>query len=125
MINILLKSFGGLTAQYLFRQYVFGIVMAILLFIVIPKMNFGIGVFIVINTLLYPYARFVYETIIDFIIGDHFFILPIPVLFMWKTFTMIMVWGFAIFIAPVGLLCLYLYHTYQEKKALSATDEVQ
>jgi hypothetical protein len=65
--------------------------------------------FAILSTLLYPYSRFAYETIINFIVGNNIFISNAIVFLGWKIFTMIMCWACAIFIAPIGLLFIYFY----------------
>ncbi len=72
-------------------------------------------IFFVINTLLYPYSRFVYETIVGFFMGDNVFFGSAFIMMGVKLITMLLCWVFAIFIAPVGLLYLYFHHTKQEK----------
>ncbi|WP_256857306.1 hypothetical protein [Xanthomonas axonopodis] len=64
-----------------------------------------------VNTLLYPYSRFVYESIVGYIMGGNvFFVNAILMLFV-KLMTMAICWSFAIFIAPIGLLYLYVHHS--------------
>lgn len=63
-----------------------------------------------VNTLLYPYARFVYESIIGFIMGDNIMISNIYIFLGWKALTMLICWLAAIFIAPIGLAYLFYYH---------------
>ncbi|MFX4231498.1 hypothetical protein ACOL3I_08420 [Aliarcobacter butzleri] len=107
-----LNLFRGLTKAYYFRQLFFGILMGALLFYIDNISNSpksGLLLFIIINTLLYPYARFAYESVIDFIMGNNVFFFNAILFLIWKIFTMILCWSFAIFIAPVGLLFIYLY----------------
>jgi hypothetical protein len=81
----------------------------------------GLLIFSIISTLLYPYSRFVYESIVGFIVGNHvFFVNTIP-LVITKFFTMALCWGAAIFIAPVGLAYLYFHHS----KSVSDMDREQ
>ena len=104
------KTFGGLTKAYYFRQLVFGaVISAIVLCGVLTSDNPRIGVafWAIANAVFYPYARFVYETAMGFILGNNVFILPA----MWFC------WCMALLIAPIGLAGLYIYFTYQEKKA--------
>lgn len=56
----------------------------------------------------YPYARFVYEGITDYILGTNVFYVDAWLLLAWKLLTMFLRWAFAIFIAPVGLAYLYV-----------------
>ena len=72
--------------------------------------NIVMYIYIAISALLYPYARFVYESIVNFIMGDNVFFINAFVLLAWKFMIMMMLLLFAIFIAPVGLLYLWYYH---------------
>ena len=122
MHPIITKTFGGLSTQYYIRHFLFGLLFPALFIAMQTQMpegqpvNYGLYVVLVINTLLYPYARFVYESIVSFIMGDNVFFVNAIMLLMTKLFTMLLCWGFALFIAPVGLLYLYVYHSRQQKK---------
>jgi hypothetical protein len=71
----------------------------------------GAAIFMVVSAFLYPYSRFIYESIVDFILGSNtFFVNAILVLFF-KFLTMALCFSFAIFIAPIGLAYLYFYHS--------------
>jgi hypothetical protein len=74
------------------------------------KRIFNYVIFIA-NTFLYPYSRFVYESIVGFIFGENVFFVNVLFLFTAKFITMLIYWSFAAFIAPLGLLYLYFYHT--------------
>lgn len=118
------KTVGGLDKSYYFRHLVFGVALSALFLFIQSKSNQGIELglisVLIINALLYPYARFVYESIIEFITGGHVFIFSgvmLLVMFMVKFLTMIMCWGFSIFIAPIGLLYLFCYHTKSSQKS--------
>ena len=71
----------------------------------------------IINVFLYPYSRFVYENVVGFIMGENIFIINFFIMFIVKIFTMLLCWSFAIFIAPVGLIYLYFYHSKTSNKA--------
>lgn len=64
-----------------------------------------------INTFLYPYSRFVYESIVSFIMGNNVFFVNAIFMVVVKIFTMLLCWSFAIFIAPIGLAYLYYHHS--------------
>jgi hypothetical protein len=72
-------------------------------------------IFFVINALLYPYARFVYEQVIGFIMGENVFFINAIVMIAAKIITMVLCWGLSIFIAPLGLAYLYYYHSKSDK----------
>ena len=128
MNKILRYTFGGISAQYYFRQLFFislllafaalGAVLSGLrgadIFNNITPLHFIVAAIVIVNTLLYPYSRFVYESIIGFFFGGNTFylggVLLIFALIM-KLFFMIVCWGYAVFIAPFGLAYLYYRHS--------------
>jgi hypothetical protein len=118
MNQIFLRSFGGLSRTYYFRQFLFGLIYPALFWFMFrhipePVPFYKIAttaVFLTVNTLLYPYSRFVYETVVEFILGGNvLFVSLIPMLIV-KWITMTLCWSAAIFIAPIGLLYLYVAH---------------
>ncbi|HGJ5890498.1 MAG TPA: hypothetical protein ACHBZA_03860 [Arsenophonus apicola] len=119
-MNFLKKTLGGLDNSYYFRHFFFGALISVIIFWLVNYNSSGIPASIIImtiiNTLLYPYSRFVYEQIISFIIGDHIFYFEIKWMLTAKFMTMIICWAFSIFIAPFGLFYLYYYHSKQEKE---------
>lgn len=115
MQEIIKKTFGGLSAQYYIRQLFFGSLFAAL--VIYMAINGGKPIqlsmiaLLAVNTLLYPYSRFVYESVVRFIIGDNVFFVNAIFMIVIKIFTMLLCWGFAIFIAPIGLAYLYYHHS--------------
>ncbi|CAN8139126.1 conserved membrane hypothetical protein [uncultured Thiomicrorhabdus sp.] len=115
MKEIIQKTFGGLTTQYYFRNLFFGLF--ITAFVVYMEMNatrpteWAFYPFVVLSTFLYPYSRFVYESIIDFVMGENTLFVNVFLVILVKFFTIMICWFFAIFIAPVGLAYLYYYHS--------------
>lgn len=75
----------------------------------------GVILTAILSQILYPYSRFVYHSITDFIFGNNMFIVNAFLMLILK-FLMMICWFFAIFIAPIGLLYLYYHHTKEEKK---------
>jgi hypothetical protein len=116
MHPIIQKTLGGLSVQYYLRQLFFGLAVGALIFYGENQsdrsMSLGLLFLIVINTLLYPYSRFVYESIVDFIVGDgKIFIIHPLFMILAKVMTMLLCWFFALFIAPFGLAYLYYHHS--------------
>lgn len=113
MNPILQKTIGGLSAQYYGRHLFFGAAMSTsLLFMLQGKYApYELWGFAILNTLLYPYSRFVYESVTGFIVGQNFFMVNAILLLMVKCFTMILCWAFAMFVAPVGWAYLYYAHS--------------
>ncbi|ODC03616.1 hypothetical protein BFW38_08730 [Terasakiispira papahanaumokuakeensis] len=115
MQNMIKKTFGGLSTQYYLRHLFFGAILSGLVIMMTlngqSTLTLGTISLLLINTLLYPYARFVYESIIHFIMGDNIFFINALVMLIVKFITMVLCWSFAIFIAPIGLAYLYYHHT--------------
>lgn len=122
MHSILKKTFGGLSKEYYFRQLFFGALISIAYGLLVYNLSQShksgsswllpfLFVWFTLSALLYPYSRFVYESIVDFVIGENWFLLPAVLMLFVKLLTMLICWGGAIFIAPIGLLYLYFYHS--------------
>jgi len=115
MNDILRKTLGGLTREYYFRQFFFGLIISVAFFYMrtqgdFSKLEIRDMFLIIVNTFLYPYSRFIYESIIDFFIGNNAFWTSGIILYLliwFKIMMMFICWGAAILIAPVGLLYLY------------------
>lgn len=117
MHPVIKKTFGGLTPSYYFRNLFFGILIALFYSMMFTKQssNISLYVYFVISTLLYPYSRFVYESIVSFIVGNNIFIVNAFFMMLCKAATMMMCWGLSVVIAPIGLIYLYFHHTKNEK----------
>lgn len=113
--DVLKKTLGGLSKPYYFRHLFFAVLLAsgYMFFQVSAEKPapMYIMALMVINTLLYPYSRFVYESVVGFVMGQNLFIVNAFVLLLTKLFTMIACWAGAVFIAPLGLLYLYYHHS--------------
>jgi hypothetical protein len=116
---IIQKTFGGLTKQYYFRQLFFGAIFSAIIIFMTSRGNlppmYGVWAFAIVCTLLYPYSRYVYESVVGFIMGENVFFTSAIFMMLIKYLTMSLCWVFAIFIAPIGLAYLYFHHTKQEK----------
>ena len=123
MKSLIEKTLGGLSMQYYIRQFFFGsIILAFTYFIATQKTpeislqdHLPIASLFVLNTFLYPYSRFVYENIMDFIMGNTMFMSSLITL-VFKVITMYVCWQFSIFIAPVGLAYLYYLHSKRNRE---------
>ncbi|MFK3973755.1 hypothetical protein ACI2KS_23870 [Pseudomonas sp. NPDC087358] len=119
MQSFFAKSFGGLNASYYIRQFLFGATFAALILWVVGSApgglsaKPGLAIFVVINTLLYPYSRFVYESVVGYIMGNNVFFVNALLMLLVKAITMSMCWSFAIFVAPVGLAYLFWRNSRQ------------
>ncbi|WP_407579529.1 hypothetical protein [Citrobacter koseri] len=119
-MSFISKTLGGLKPSYYIRHFIFGaLISAFFIYIALQNPN-GVKVWnivlFIINAMLYPYARFVYEQIVSFIIGENVFFINAIIMLAAKTLTMVLCWMFSIFIAPVGLAYLYYYHSKSAKQ---------
>jgi hypothetical protein len=113
MHPVLARSFGGLPPGYYVRQFLFGLFFPVFLLLAsthgkgLLALSVHLQVTLALDTLLYPYSRFAYESVIGYIAGDTALVFPAILFGAVKLFTMLFCWAFAIFIAPVGLVWLY------------------
>lgn len=110
MNEIVNRALLGLTKDYLFRQYFFGVIIGGIFYSIFTSSGDSVLLvtfFVVINTLLYPYSRFVYERVMSFLIGNNFFMVNGIFFLMFKCITMAWCWMASLMIAPVGLAYLY------------------
>lgn len=119
MASLFWKTFGGLTAAYYFRHFFFGLMFPVITYFSLrdnlyPSPLIATCALVAANTLLYPYARFVYEGVVHFVLGDSVFYVNAGVHLFWKFLTMFCCWFLAILIAPLGLLYLYFVHSREE-----------
>jgi hypothetical protein len=118
MHPVIAKTFGGLSTKYYFRQFVFGAAITAIVFFMASQgtqpIKISMLLFMAVSTILYPYSRFVYESIVGFIMGQNVFVLPAFILLVTKFITMIICWTFSLFVAPIGLAYLYFHHSKSE-----------
>jgi hypothetical protein len=111
MKSLLRKSFGGLPVPYYLRHFLFGLMFPVFMYFTLRDNLYppSLGLYVVVgaNTLLYPYARFVYEGFVGFVLGESVFYVNSGVLIFAKFLTMFACWLFAPYIAQVALVYLY------------------
>lgn len=108
------KVFSTIDTGWLIRHYLFAIIFVVFFAnIGALKLNIfnilGWG----ISMIFYPFAMFIYEQIVRFIVGDHFFILPIKWMFVWKVVRMFVILTLSI---PIGLIGFaYFYYKINQE----------
>lgn len=123
MHPVIAKTFGGLSRKYYFRQFFFGLIFSVLIFLTLGQSFHrvpisaivSITLLIIINTFLYPYSRYVYESLVGFILGKNVFFVNALLMLFVKLITMYLCWAFAVFIAPIGLAYLYHHHSKEHQ----------
>jgi hypothetical protein len=115
MHPFLAKTIGGLSASGYIRHFLFGMLFPAFALAISSTHSlptpWNVYVIFAVNTLLYPYARHAYETIVDYILGSNIIVTNLGFALIVKIVTMLLCWGGAIVIAPVGLLCLYFQNS--------------
>jgi len=120
MNPIISKTLGGLSFKYYARNFFFGALLAYILYFLHTyngdPLPLGMAVFFMLNTLLYPYARFAWDSVADFILGANVFFLNMFLMLFIKMVVIMFCWGLSIFIAPVGMAYLFYYHSRNEAR---------
>lgn len=114
-------TFGGLRREYYFRNLFIGIAFGVAIWLMMdalearssnPKSLQDLVIikgFVVLNSVLYPYAKFLYDYLWQLIRGDNVYAYHLNLFSIWFILVArLMCWFFAWAIAPVGLLILYL-----------------
>jgi len=105
------RTVGALRPRVYLRHLFFGCLLALPTIWVMqhsPRgLELGPMLFLAISALLYPYARYAYESVIDFFLGDNFFVLPAVLVLIVKGITMTFCFVGAIMVAPVGWMILW------------------
>ena len=113
MHPVIAKTFGDLSASYYFRQFIFGLIFPVLIFLMTGPgkhpLQIGTAFMMMVNAFLYPYSRFVYESVLDFIVGQNEFFVNAAFMRIVKLMTMLVCWSCAMIIAPIGLGYFYLH----------------
>lgn len=121
-MSFLQKTFGGLTRAFYWRQFFFGLfIYGLCLYLIsLGKQPFwdkvGIVAVFTLMQFLYPYARFVYHSITDFLLGNNVYFFNAFFLLLFRGLMAVLCWYFSPLIAPLGLAYLYFYHSKKEKE---------
>ncbi|MDF2536476.1 MAG: hypothetical protein K0R18_2638 [Bacillales bacterium] len=96
--------FKEVEPSYLIKSYI----IAAIIFFVFKSANLGIGptIYTFICALLFPFSAIVWDSFAGLMMGNNMLILPIPVVLIWKFIKFLVLFMFAVFIAPIGVLYL-------------------
>jgi len=110
-MGFLRRIFGAVDRTYLVRAYVIGI--AIFAFYGwmfaqshVPFRS-SMWFFFGLSTLLFPFAKLVWDEIMGMLMGRNIVIMPALILFFVKLMVNVLLWAAAILIAPLGVLYLW------------------
>lgn len=107
-----MKTIFGINSRAYIRQLLCAILIfiAIYAFISLPILNIDANspellISFTINTVLYPFARYTYEAILDYIIGSKTELwISMKLLIIEKTVSLIFCWALAIVLVMIGLI---------------------
>lgn len=99
--------FGSVDRAYLIRGWVIGGIFFALLLMASGGSNTSLTILYAINTVLFPFSKLVWDELKGFALGQTMLVLPALFLYIAKLFVNVLLWGFAIFIAPVGILWVW------------------
>ncbi|WP_138983494.1 hypothetical protein [Agrobacterium tumefaciens] len=111
-MNFLRRIFGGVQPSYLIRSYLMGVVVfALMMSMLSVEAQTGSPVALVIfslaSTLLFPFAKLVWDELRNLALGNNILFMNAIVLFMLKLLVNLLLWACAIVIAPIGILYLW------------------
>lgn len=107
------RIFGSMNRQYMVRAYVIGVAFFVFLGLIIAGSSDGqtpvvVYVLMGINTLLFPFAKVVWDTLKGFILGDTIIVQSAIGLFVAKYLINGVLWAFALFVVPIGIIYLWI-----------------
>jgi len=116
-MQFLERIFGSIDRTYLIRAYGIGCALfALLVYLDFKFLHPGIFPPVSIlclfslNTLLFPFSKIGWDQAKSVVLGTNRFAVPAIILLPVKLFINYMLWGYAVFIAPIAILWL-LYRT--------------
>ena len=107
----LTKLFNGIDRQYLIKSYVIGAICTIIVWQLqaqVGNHSFGMILYFGISLVLFPFATIVWDDFIALMAGGMAFILPLPIMLIWKVFKIGLLYMFSVFIAPIGIIYILL-----------------
>lgn len=119
VLDIIKNSFWGLRREYFVRNLIIGGIFSICVWFIFDKLNekhpkslleiVTLQSIVVVNGLLYPYAKFLYDYIWEFFIGDSVYVYSVNPITLYLKFVMrCLCWMFAIILSVVALPIIYL-----------------
>ncbi|AIC94443.1 hypothetical protein [Shouchella lehensis] len=118
IFNFAKKMINGMDRRYLIKSYIFGaLIFSMFLYVLMltGDFHFIVFLFFLLNFFLFPFATVVWDDLIDLLLSGNQLLLPILFVIPWKMFKMIILYMFAIVIAPIGLIYIYISNGYYKK----------
>ena len=130
MPPVLRKTLGGLSSAYYFPRLFLGslpliliVLMATYGYMPMPlRMKITVAIFMVLHTLLFPYAMFFCESIFGLRQRRRVFWVNVKTYYAYRDgqafmtiLALLLSYMFGIFVAPLGLVWLYFHHTKAQR----------
>lgn len=114
-MSFISRTFGALRPTYVIRAYVIGaIFFACILWLHLqtPDTHSTTDKVVMLAylfacTLLFPFAKLVWDELRNVALGSNFFLMNAAILIFLKLVVNMMLWFFAVFVAPLGILYLW------------------
>ena len=107
----IMNAFRALDKTYLIKQYIISLLVCVFYVIIVNKYGQGVGLYTLltftVNTLLYPYSRYLFESLVKVIFGNTHFDKRSAMLIILKLLSIVFCWSMALFVAPFGLLYIH------------------
>lgn len=120
MLSLISMTLGGLKRDYYLRNLLIGSFFGLLMWLIIDMLEAKASVpkalheivimkgYVVFNSILYPYAKFLYDYFWELVLGNRIYAYSINVFTVWFILVArLMCWFFAWILAPLGLIILY------------------
>lgn len=105
------RIFGSVDRAYLIRAYIISFAIFAFCAAIFSRDTHQTHpfewVFFIVNTILFPFSKLVWDEIMALLLGRNMFFLPAIFLMLAKLMINIFLWGGAIFVAPLGILWLW------------------
>jgi hypothetical protein len=118
MDNIILfvkKLFRSIEPKFLIRSYLISVAMLYISYKTFV-VSFGSAVFVVVNAILFPFAYLVWNELVLLIMGNNVLYLNTLIMAVWKFLKIVCIFMFTIFIAPIGILYIYIRTSLMQRK---------
>lgn len=122
-MNLIKKMFAGVDSNYLAKSYLISIAMLGLIIysnaVGNTNESFGVQLFtwiyVILATLLFPFATVVYDDLINLIMGGHVIVLHVVIMLIYKMVKIGLLYAFAPIIAPIGFAYVYFRNGYHKE----------
>lgn len=107
------RIFGAINPRFLARSYLLGAAIFALVTWLSLQADGDLGRALpaillgVVSTLLFPFAKLVWNSARDFIMGDNLVVMNALVVFAAKFAVNLVLWMFAVLVAPIGVIYLW------------------